>query len=177
MLGQFVSQTLSRWWDIRTRGIGNLWGAINDLSMWASAWWPKEGGSQQAARALVLRYGLLAMDLLFRQGRGEDGPAYMAELVAKGLLEPHEAAVLAPHPLNRKLSFPGSLSFGRASSETTASPVASTARSRPGPTPRASSLLWARAQRPAAPLSSHWRPLTLSCALRLCPFTRTSPCS
>ena len=98
LLGQFVSQTLSRWWDIRTRGIGNLWGAINDLSMWASAWWPKEGGSQQAARALVLRYGLLAMDLLFRQGRGEDGPAYMAELVAKGLLEPHEAAVLAPLP-------------------------------------------------------------------------------
>ena len=38
LLGQFVSQTLSRWWDIRTRGVGNLWGAINDLSMWASAW-------------------------------------------------------------------------------------------------------------------------------------------
>ena len=98
LLGQFVSQTLSRWWDIRTRGVGNLWGAINDLSMWASAWWPKEGGSQQAARVLVRRYGLLAMDLLFRQGRGEDGPADMADLVAKGRLEPHEAAVLAPLP-------------------------------------------------------------------------------
>ena len=98
LLGQFVSQTLSRWWDIRTRGIGTLWGAINDLSMWASAWWPDEGGSHQAARALVLRYGTVSMDLLFRQGRGEDGPEHMAELVAKGLLEPHEADVLAPLP-------------------------------------------------------------------------------
>ena len=105
LLGQFVSQTLSRWWDIRDGGIGRLWGAVDDLSMWASAWWPDEGGSHQAARALVLRYGIVALDLLFRQARGEDGPEYWSldgavrrDLLEKGLLEPHEAEVLAKLP-------------------------------------------------------------------------------
>jgi hypothetical protein len=96
LLGPHTSAAVSRWWDVRKTGIGGLWASVDDLSSWAAAWFAEPTPADRAARALVLRYGLCAHALLFKQARDEDGD--LGDLVQAGLLQPAEAVALAPLP-------------------------------------------------------------------------------
>ena len=132
ILGPFVGFAVTRWWQVRFDGIGALWGAVDDLSTWASSWFsapalfPRAHASyaakllvvsgaqplssllapsrsrmtadrktvaDHAARALVLRYGLLSHALLYKEARQE---TELDDLVSAGLLHEHEAATLQP---------------------------------------------------------------------------------
>ena len=100
LLGPHASAAVVRWWDVRRDGIGGLWSAVSrsspsspaplappapsrqptsllgaqvdDLSSWAASWFAEPTPADNAARALVLRYGLCSHALLFKQARGED---------------------------------------------------------------------------------------------------------
>ncbi len=102
LLALFVSKSVSRWWDLRLQYVGGVWGATDDLSLWAAAWWSSPRCADRAARALVARYGALSMALLFAEGRGELSEAPTPEqagltfLVEEKLLTEQEAVELAP---------------------------------------------------------------------------------
>ena len=104
LLALYVSRAVERWWEMRVRCIGGLWDAIDSLCMWAAAWWSRGSSQDTAARALVLRYGLLSHALLFKAARGElreaENPneAGLEDLVSQKLLKHHEAVALAPLP-------------------------------------------------------------------------------
>jgi hypothetical protein len=97
VLGLFVSLTLTRWWSTLFTHYGGLWGASDDLALLIGALAvppaprpprparedgvePEEDPAEGAeaarkaaalteARAVVLRYGLLANSLVFQQAR------------------------------------------------------------------------------------------------------------
>jgi len=94
IVGPYVGTAVSRWWSVRKDGVGGLWGAVDDLCIWAAAWFHKGSVADHAARALVLRYGLLSHALLYKQARGEDDQ--LSDLVAGGLLLEHEKRALEP---------------------------------------------------------------------------------
>ena len=104
LLALYVSRSVNRWWEMRMHSIGSLWDAISKLSMWGAAWWPNGSHENTAARALVLRYGLLAHSLLFKEARGElrqaqsAAEAGLSDLVDHRLLRSSEAVALAPLP-------------------------------------------------------------------------------
>ena len=94
ILGPYVALSVSRWWTVRREGVGGLWGATDDLSMYACAWFHRKTIADRAARALIVRYGLLSLALLFKQARGEEDQ--LDDLVTSGLLLEREAAALQP---------------------------------------------------------------------------------
>ena len=104
LLGLYVSSAVSRWWNIRLNCVGGLWGAIDDLMIYAAAWWSSGSEADSAARKLVLRYGTLSFALFFAQARGllreaEDADAAgLGELIERQMITRSEAAVLAPLP-------------------------------------------------------------------------------
>ena len=55
ILGPYVGLAVGRWWSVRTNGVGALWGAVDDLSVWSAAWFHKGTLADHAARALVLQ--------------------------------------------------------------------------------------------------------------------------
>ena len=69
LLGPFVSTAVSRFWTVRKDCIGGLWGAVDDLSAYAAAWFASKSVADRAARALVLRLGLCSHALLYKQVR------------------------------------------------------------------------------------------------------------
>ena len=71
LLALYVSRAVARWWEMRIACVGALWDSIDRLSLWAAAWWSAGTAADTAARALVLRYGLLSHALLFKQARGQ----------------------------------------------------------------------------------------------------------
>ena len=97
LLGPFVVNAVQRWWDVRRDCIGALWGAVDDLSTYATSWFWRQTAADREARRLVTRLGLCSHALLYKQARceGEDKDG-LADLVRAKLLKPHEAEALAP---------------------------------------------------------------------------------
>lgn len=104
LLALYVTRSVARWWEMRQCAVGGLWDAIGCMSMWAAAWWDSGSEQDAAARALVLRYGLVLHSLLFKEARGElsvsvsPSDAGLDELIKSRLLKPAEARTLAPLP-------------------------------------------------------------------------------
>ena len=104
LLGLYVSSAVSRWWSMRMNCVGGLWGCVDDLMLWAAAWWSSGSEADDMARHIVLRYGQLSMILFFAQARGElsetDDPdtAGLTDCINSLLLTPAEAEALAPLP-------------------------------------------------------------------------------
>ena len=94
ILGPYVGLAVSRWWTVRKDGVGGLWGTVDDLTIWAASWFHKGTLADHAARALVLRYGLLSHAMLYKEARNESDQ--LDDVVAAGLLLEHEAAALQP---------------------------------------------------------------------------------
>jgi len=102
LLGGFVTQSLSRWWTIRTNCVGGLWNALGNLSMLATSMWPTNSPEHREARELVARYSLLCFNLLFVDAQAADTREPIGEsikkLEANRLLLPEEGKVLEPLP-------------------------------------------------------------------------------
>ena len=94
LVGPYIGGSVTRWWAVRKDGIGGLWGAVDDLCMWAAAYFDQKTSADRTARSLVLRYGLLSHALLYKQARGEEDQ--LDDLLAAGLLLPHEQEALQP---------------------------------------------------------------------------------
>jgi len=102
LLGPYVGLCLARWWQMRMDLLGGLWGAVAELNTWAGIWFCSGSKADLEARALVMRHGLAAHTLLYKGGRAEED---LDDMVASGLLMPHEAAILAPLPSKSQMIF------------------------------------------------------------------------
>ena len=102
LLGPYVAVSLARWWQMRMEFLGAVLGAAADLNMYAAMWFQSGSEADTQARALILRYGLAAHTLLYNGARSDNN---LEPLVAKGMLMPHEAAILAPLPSKSQMVF------------------------------------------------------------------------
>lgn len=94
ILGPYVATAVTRWWQVRRDGVGGLWGAIDDLASWSASWFCERTIADRAARALVIRLGLLSHALLYKEARGEAED--LEDLLSAGILLEHEARALQP---------------------------------------------------------------------------------
>lgn len=78
-----------RWFAVRREVLGDLWSAVSDLGLLFGAHLPEK--ENRPLKTLVLRYGLVSMELLFVT-LSED----FESLQACGLLSPQECALLEP---------------------------------------------------------------------------------
>ena len=53
LLGPYVGNAVQRWWAVRKDCVGGLWGAVDDLSTYAAAWFWRDTPADREARALV----------------------------------------------------------------------------------------------------------------------------
>eukprot|EP00929_Paragymnodinium_shiwhaense_P001231 TRINITY_DN101458_c0_g1_i1.p1 TRINITY_DN101458_c0_g1~~TRINITY_DN101458_c0_g1_i1.p1 ORF type:complete len:463 (-),score=23.73 TRINITY_DN101458_c0_g1_i1:9-1397(-) len=95
LLAFFLGTAVNRWWIMRDECIGGLWGAIDDLCMWAGAWLSEGSERDEYARQLIRRYGVVSHALIYKQARNED---MLDDLVSAGLLLPAEAQELQGRP-------------------------------------------------------------------------------
>lgn len=95
LLGFFVSSCVGRWWSVRNDAIGGLWGAMSDLSLLVSAYFPQPEGPDREVRERVLRWALLSHELIYKQARAEGD---LGDLVESGLLTDEEAVALGNMP-------------------------------------------------------------------------------
>jgi hypothetical protein len=102
LLGPYVGVCIARWWQMRTEFLGGVWGAVADLNMYAALWFNSGSVADRDARALVQRYGLLCHLLLYKDARGQTS---LDDAVDKGLLLPHEAAILTSLPSRTQMVF------------------------------------------------------------------------
>eukprot|EP00929_Paragymnodinium_shiwhaense_P101182 TRINITY_DN64066_c0_g1_i1.p1 TRINITY_DN64066_c0_g1~~TRINITY_DN64066_c0_g1_i1.p1 ORF type:complete len:527 (-),score=93.37 TRINITY_DN64066_c0_g1_i1:146-1726(-) len=72
LLGLYISSTLSRWWAVRDRCVGEHARAIDDLCMLAAVICSTDSERDRYLRETVRRYGLLASAMLYKQARGEE---------------------------------------------------------------------------------------------------------
>lgn len=93
LLGFFLSICYARWWAIRADGIGGMWGALDDLMMIIGALFPCDSAEDRGVRELVLRWGALSHELMYKQIRGEHD---LSDLAEKGLLTDDEMSILDP---------------------------------------------------------------------------------
>ena len=88
LLGPYLGLCLARWWQMRMDLMGGVWGVVADLNTWAAMWFDSGSDADQAARRLMLRYGLAAHMLLFKGARKDDDK--LESMVKAGLLTTHE---------------------------------------------------------------------------------------
>ena len=69
LLGPYVGVSLARWWSTRLDLLGGVWGAVADLNIYAATWFNTQSTADVEARALVMRYGLAAHTLLYKDAR------------------------------------------------------------------------------------------------------------
>jgi hypothetical protein len=93
LIGFFVSQCLSRWWSIRSNGIGGLWGNMDDICLLTACYFPKDTAEDREVREKVLRWLVLAHELIYKQVQ-EDSD--LSDLERRGLLLEHEHRLIAP---------------------------------------------------------------------------------
>ncbi|CAE7760592.1 BEST2 [Symbiodinium pilosum] len=94
LLGFYISTVMTRWWSMRSQGIGGLWGGVVDLCILTGSFFP--GPEWRTMRSMVLRYGLVSFELTFMQNEGRDEE--LEGLVQRHLLTRDEAARLAGQP-------------------------------------------------------------------------------
>ena len=102
LLGPYVALCIARWWQMRVEYLGGMWGAIADLNIYAATWFNSGSPADSEARELVLRYSLAAHTLLYKDARGHTS---LSDMEDKGLLLPHEAAILKPLPSKSQMVF------------------------------------------------------------------------
>lgn len=81
-----VTLAVERWWELRSKLLGELWRAVNDLNMVLAVHFPST--KHRRLKTLVLRYCLLSFELVFMHAR--DGKADLQELCKRHLLRDDE---------------------------------------------------------------------------------------
>jgi predicted membrane chloride channel (bestrophin family) len=94
LFGIYLNNVFTRWWNMRTLGIGELNNSVNNLCViMASHLTGPEGGRP---RHLLVRYGLLSLELIYRAARGTDGD--LSDLVSSGSMSQGEQKALIDLP-------------------------------------------------------------------------------
>mmetsp|Transcript_112188 Transcript_112188/g.194497 ORF Transcript_112188/g.194497 Transcript_112188/m.194497 type:complete len:408 (-) Transcript_112188:72-1295(-) len=86
--------SVHRWFAVRREVLGQLWSAVSDLGMLFGAHLPEK--ENRPLKTLVLRYGLVSMELLFDTFSEDHRQKDLESLRACGLLSPQECALLEP---------------------------------------------------------------------------------
>jgi len=88
LLSFYTSISVTRWWTIRTDGIGGIKAATMDLSMWVSQFCTRE----EKVLSAIRRYSRTSLILVFLWRRGQhDNPKELKDqLTGRGLLEEAE---------------------------------------------------------------------------------------
>jgi len=92
MLGFYIAVMVGRWWSMRDNCLGKFWGAVDDMCLLVGAAYP--GPANSKLRVLIIRYGLLALHLTFKQNRGELTAEGLQGLVDREILHEDERTLL-----------------------------------------------------------------------------------
>eukprot|EP00439_Symbiodinium_sp_Y106_P028638 s2697_g3.t1 len=95
LLGFFLAACINRWWAMRNDCIGRLWGAINDLTLLLTSYFPSDSPEDTLVRERMLRWAVLSHELMYKQAMQDED---LSDLLQCGLLEEEESKVLAPLP-------------------------------------------------------------------------------
>lgn len=90
LFGIYLNNIFTRWWSMRSDGISALNQALNDMSVIMAA--QASGPELKEAKHLLLRYGLLSHELIYRAARKTDGD--LEDLVSAGALRREEYGLL-----------------------------------------------------------------------------------
>lgn len=90
LFGIYLNNIFSRWWTMRTEGIGMIANAVNNLSVMLSS--HCHDTEFVEAQHVMLRYGLLSHELTFRIARGTD--VDLTDLLNSGALTKDENDVI-----------------------------------------------------------------------------------
>lgn len=94
LFGIYLNNIFTRWWTMRTLGIGDLNNSVNNLCVIAASHF---GGPEGARpRHLLVRYGLLSLELIFRGARNTHGD--LSDLVSSGSMSQSEEKALMDMP-------------------------------------------------------------------------------
>merc|ERR1719387_963099 len=85
----YLNVVFSRWWTMRTSGIGAMWQAVDDLCVMLAT--HCRGSIFEGRRDAMLRYGLLSQALIYHAARGHTD---LKPLVSDGLLNVSEFQTL-----------------------------------------------------------------------------------
>ena len=95
MLTFFTSLNVSRWWRLRTLGIGGIWEASSNLTFFLSEWVTRD----EHILSSIRRYARTSLMLIFMQERGYSDD--LSILVNRGLLTDKEMLLLEQVRYNR----------------------------------------------------------------------------
>jgi len=94
LFGIYLNNVFTRWWTMRTMGIGGLSNSLINLCVIASS--HLRGAEGKDTRHLLVRYGLLSHELIYRGARRTDGD--LSDLVDSGALTDEEMRALIDLP-------------------------------------------------------------------------------
>jgi len=88
MIGFFVTQSLTRWWSVREKGIGHMWNQINNINLFLAV--RLTHPDDQHLKETTLRLCLLIHRLLYMEAQKCDTEDDMFRLIKVGLLTSEE---------------------------------------------------------------------------------------
>lgn len=100
LFGIYLNNIFTRWWAMRTQGVSGINNALNSMCVILAAQLQHQTLTEgprapdyTETKKLLLRYGLLAHELVYRAARKTDNK--LQDLVASGALMPEECGLLA----------------------------------------------------------------------------------
>jgi len=96
MIGFFVTQSLSRWWNVREKGVGHMWNQINNINFFLAVRLVEP--EDKHLKETVLRLCLLIHRLLYMEAQKLDTEDDMFRLIKVGLLTHEENDKLRGQP-------------------------------------------------------------------------------
>lgn len=91
LFGIYLNNIFNRWWAMRTQGVSGLNNSLNSMCVILSS--QLHGHESRDIKKLLLRYGLLTHELIYRVARKTDGN--LQDLVQSGALMAEECAIIS----------------------------------------------------------------------------------
>lgn len=96
MIGFFVTQSISRWWAVRDKGVGALWQAISSMQLFLAV--RLTTPEDRYMKDTVLRLCLLCNRLMFAEAQRRESDEDLDNLIKVGLLTKEEKLHLLGQP-------------------------------------------------------------------------------
>uniref|UniRef100_A0A7S1RW34 Bestrophin homolog n=1 Tax=Alexandrium catenella TaxID=2925 RepID=A0A7S1RW34_ALECA len=94
LFGIYLNTIFTRWWEMRTNGVGGINNSLNSMCMILAV--NVRGTECTDTKKLLLRYGLLAHELVYRAARSTDDE--LQDLVDAGVLMAEESQIIESLP-------------------------------------------------------------------------------
>ena len=118
LIGLYLTTALDRWWEMRTRCLGGLWTAMNDLALVSATYFPRP--EDKKIRKRLARWCLLSHLLIYKQAMNRED---LSDLLADGTLLPNEFERLNGQPSKSQIvwvwiaSYFSHLAYGKSRSK------------------------------------------------------------